>query len=119
MGSHKLTSRVNMKITEHTFSSSSDLQRMADLVLKFPAENLHVVDLPYRFSSWSFDYPENVRLWIDENGELLVWAVLQVPFWTLDYAYNPELHDQLHLQILGWADKQAHKIVGTPSGHPA
>ncbi len=107
-----------MEITEHTFLGNSDLHEMADLVHEFPTENLHVVDLPYRFSSWSFDYPENIRLWKDEEGKLLAWAVLQIPFWTIDYSYNPEF-PHLHQRILRWADEQARKIAGTPSGHPA
>src|SRR5574341_791742 len=108
-----------MEIMENTFSGDTDLQRMADLVYRFLNENIHAVDLPYRFSSWSFDYPENIRLWTDENNQLLGWAVLQVPFWTIDYAYHPEFHLRLHPQILRWADAQARKLVGTASGHPA
>jgi ribosomal protein S18 acetylase RimI-like enzyme len=108
-----------MKITERTFSGYTDLPAMAELVRKFPAENIHVVDLPYRLSSWAFDYPENIRLWTDENGELLAWAILQVPFWTIDYAIHPEFQHTLHAQILKWADEQARKIVNTPSGHSA
>ena len=108
-----------MEILERVFTGDTDLEPMAELVRKFPAENLHVVDLPYRFSSWSFDYPENIRLWTDRHGKLLAWAVLQVPFWTIDYAYNPEFHDPLHLQVLKWADQQARQIVNTSSGHPA
>lgn len=109
----------NMKITERAFSRDLDLQAMAELVRKFPTENIHFVDLPYRFSSWSFDYPENIRLWSDENGELLAWAILQVPFWTIDYAYHPEFHHKIFPQILNWADEHAKKIVNTPSGHSA
>ena len=108
-----------MEIMERTFSGDADLQKMAELVRKFPAENIHIVDLPYRLSSWSFDYPENIRLWSDEHGQLLAWAILQVPFWKVDYAYHPEFQNTLHPQILRWADEQAHKIVGTASGHPA
>lgn len=108
-----------MEIIERNYSNDSDLQAMADLVRKFPAENIHVVDLPYRLSSWSFDYPENIRLWTDENNQLLAWAVLQVPFWTIDYAYNPTFHHEVHPRILKWADEHAKKIVNTPSGHSA
>jgi mycothiol synthase len=108
-----------MNIMERAFSGDADLQQMAELVRTFPMENIHVVDLPYRFSSWSFDYPENIRLWMDEQGQLLAWAVLQIPFWTIDYAYHPEFHHLLRAQILRWADEQACKIVGTASGHPA
>ena len=107
-----------MQIIERNFSGYTDLPAMAELVRKFPTENLHVVDLPYRFSSWSFDYPENIHLWSDEQGQLLAWAILQVPFWTIDYAYRPDMPD-LHQQILKWADEHAQKIVNTPSGHSA
>lgn len=107
-----------MQITERNFSGRADLEAMAVLVRKFPAENLHVVDLPYRLSSWSFDFPENIRLWNDENGQLVAWAALQVPFWTVDYAVHPEFGG-LHPHILKWADEQAQKIMDTPSGHPA
>jgi len=108
-----------MKITEHNFSGNSDLDAMAGLVRKFPTENLHTVDLPYRFSSWTFDYPENINLWFDENNQLLAWVVLQVPFWTMDYAYRPELHQEIHPQILRWADEQARVLINKPNGHPA
>lgn len=108
-----------MKIADHAFAGNSDMQAMADLVREFPAGNLHLADLPYRFSSWAFDFPENIRLWRNENGQLLAWAVLQVPFWTIDYAYHPDLHQDLHARILKWADDQARAIVNTPSGHPA
>ena len=108
-----------MKIMESTLSGDADLRQMAELVRKFPTENLHLVDLPYRFSSWSFDYPENIRLWTNGQGELLAWAVLQIPFWTIDYAFHPEFHHELHPQILRWANDQAGKVVGTASGHPA
>lgn len=108
-----------MQIIEQSFSGKADLEAMTELVRKFPTENIHVVDLPYRLSSWSFDYPENIRLWTNENGQLLAWAILQVPFWTIDYAYDPEFHQELYPQILKWADEQARKIVDTPSGHSA
>jgi hypothetical protein len=58
-------------------------------------------------------------LWSDENGKLLAWAILQVPFWKIDYSYNLKFHHQIHSQILKWADEQAQKIVNTPSGHPS
>ena len=108
-----------MKILECHFSGDADLRRMAELVRQFPDQNIHVVDLPYRLCSWSFDFPENIRLWKDEQGQLLAWAVLQVPFWKIDYAYNPAFQAILHPQILTWADGQADKIVGKPNGHPA
>jgi mycothiol synthase len=108
-----------MEIVERSFSGEADLQCMADLVRRFPDKNIHVVDLPYRLCTRSFDHPENIRLWTNKNGQLLAWAVLQVPFWKIDYAYDPEFQNTLHPQILRWADAQARRIVGTASGHPS
>jgi len=108
-----------MPIGEQIFSGENDLDAMAELVHQFPAENLHVVDLPYRLSSWAFGFSDNVRLWRDEQDHLIAWAVLQIPFWTFDYAIHPEFQQELHPQILKWADAQAQKTVNTPSGHPS
>jgi len=108
-----------MPINERNFSGKNDLDAMAKLVYQFPAGNLHVVDLPYRLSSWAFDFPDNIRLWHDEQNHLIAWAALQVPFWTFDYAIHPEFQQELHPQILKWADAQAQKIINTASGHPA
>jgi ribosomal protein S18 acetylase RimI-like enzyme len=92
---------------------------MAALVRGFPSGNLHVTDLPYRFSSWAFDYPGNVGLWFDAEGRLLAWAVMQTPFWTIDYACHPGADRNLHRRILAWADRCARQILDTPSGCPA
>jgi mycothiol synthase len=99
--------------------SRADLPAIAALVHNFPDGNLHTVDLPYRLCSWSFDYPENTQLWSTAKGELLAWAVLQVPFWTIDYAFHPDTDLNLHQMILDWADGQAKALLNTPSGHSA
>ena len=91
---------------------------MAALVYAFRSGNLHVVDLPYRLSSWAFDYPENIRLWVNDGGQLLAWVVMQTPFWTIDYAYHPSADKTLYQQILAWADSRAYQVRGTASGHP-
>jgi ribosomal protein S18 acetylase RimI-like enzyme len=101
-----------------TFQDETDKQRMSALVHQFPADNLHVADLPYRLSSWAFDDPDNVRLWFDDEEQLVGWAVLQTPFWTIDYAYNPNVEGRLHPEILAWADNRARQVVNTPSGRP-
>lgn len=104
---------------QREFSGEVDLQAMAALVYDFPASNLHVADLTYRFSSWAFDYPDNVGLWVDAGGQLLAWAVMQTPFWTIDYTCHPEVDGNLHRQVLDWADGRARCALGTPSGRPA
>lgn len=107
-----------MQIKQREFSDTEDIQAMISLARAFPTHNLHVVDLPYRLSSWALDDPENTGLWIDSDGELLAWAVLQSPFWTIDYAFHPDAEVHLHRQVLTWADHRAHLLVDTPYEHP-
>ena len=108
-----------MKYHQRPFLKAADKYTMADLAQKFAAQNLHVVDLPYRLSSWAMDSAENIRLWVDEEQQLIAWAVLQTPFWTIDYVCHPAPEQQLHSEILTWADQRAREIVSTEFGHPA
>jgi mycothiol synthase len=107
-----------MKIGQREFSGETDKQAMIALAHTFPPDNLHVVDLPYRLSSWALDYPDNIRLWINAEGQLLAWAVMQTPFWAIDYVYHPRADKSLHRQILTWADKRARTVFDTSIGHP-
>lgn len=106
-------------MNRRAYRSSADAGRMLALVRRCPAGNLHTADLPYRLSSWAFDYPANVSLWEDETGALLGWAALQPPFWTIDYAFDPAAGQQMHRDILAWADERARVALGTDAGRPA
>ncbi len=108
-----------MTITQRPFSTEQDKYRMSALACQFAENNLHVTDLPYRLSSWAFDDPENIRLWFDEDQQLVAWAALQTPFWTIDYACHPEQETYLHREILAWADQRAQAIQNTPYERPA
>jgi mycothiol synthase len=92
---------------------------MAALAQAAPAENLHITDLPYRLSSWALDCPANAALWEDDRGQLHAWAVMQTPFWTIDYALRPGAAPDLHRQVLAWVDARARSSLDTPHGHPA
>jgi len=106
------------RIIRREFSGQADLRAMAALVHEAPADNLHVADLPWHLSSWAFDYPDNVGLWVDAGGQMLAWAVMQTPFWTIDCACHPAADKNLHRQLLAWADDRARQTLGTPSGRP-
>lgn len=108
-----------MSLQQRAYAGPSDHNAMVDLVHSYPAENLHVVDLPYRFSSWAFDEPSNIRLWTDVAGRVAAWAILQTPFWSLDYAYRPDVGDEVHADLLAWADGRASAAVDTAYGRPA
>ncbi len=108
-----------MTIIQRSFSTVQDKYLMSALARQCSENNLHVIDLPYRLSSWAFDNPENICLWFDENQQLVAWAVLQTPFWTIDYVYLPDTELNLHQEILAWADQRARVILNTAHGRPA
>jgi mycothiol synthase len=107
-----------MKHTSRPYQAETDKLLMAALARQYASEHLHGIDLPYRLSSWALDEPKNARLWFDSAGNLLAWAVLQTPFWTIDYVC-PSLESDLHREILAWADEGARQVLDTPYGHPA
>ena len=100
------------------FSGGRDLEAMLALARATTIANLHLVNLPYRLSSWALDDLDNVGLWVSAGGQLRAWAVTQAPFWTIDYTYDPERGVALHREILSWADDRARRLLGTPFGHP-
>ena len=107
-----------MKIKQRAYAGAGDVQPMMALAHVLPADNLHVVDQPYRFSSWALDEPDNVQLWVDEQEQVVAWVVMQTPFWSIDYACHPTVSDEVHPQLLAWADQRARHLVGSDFGRP-
>ena len=92
---------------------------MLALAQSSAADDVHAVDLPYRFASWAFDAPDNIALWVDDAGELVAWAAMQTPFWAIDIVIRPHAESSaLHQVILMWADARAKAIVNTRFGRP-
>jgi ribosomal protein S18 acetylase RimI-like enzyme len=104
---------------QRSFSTEQDKYLMSALAREFSGNNLHVIDLPYRLSSWALDNPKNVALWFDKNQQLVAWAVLQTPFWTIDYVCDREQESHLHREIISWADQRAQAIKNTSYERPA
>jgi mycothiol synthase len=106
-------------VLRRPYTGGDDRQRMVALASAHPEQSVHQVDLPYRLSSWALDDANNVALWSNMEGRLVAWAVMQTPFWAVDYVYEPGLDPDLHRRILAWADERARQLVGTPDGRPA
>lgn len=105
---------------ERNYQGNDDRDLMLELAHRRPNDYIHVIDLPYRLSSWALNDPDNTRMWFDDLGNLSAWAVMQSPFWTIDYAIDPA-HDQtLHNEVLGWAVERASTFRNdTVYGRPA
>lgn len=100
------------------FRGDIDLKSMLSLVRENPEPCVHVVDLPYRLSSWVMENPGNVALWEDKHGQLMAWAVLQTPFWILDFALHPSAPTDALATVLLWADGAAADLSATMYGRP-
>lgn len=101
------------------FRGPEDWPGMAAIVNARQADHLHVVDLPYRLCSWAFDDPANCTLWEDAGGQIMAWAALQPPFWSIDYALHQDAPPGTLELALAWAEQRARAIEGTPFARPA
>lgn len=109
-----------MSFSRDLYVGTSDWRSMSRMSHAAPDANLHLMDLPYRLSSWALDDAQNVAFWRDATGQLVAWAVLQTPFWTMDFAHLPTSDTtSLYPLMLAWADERARAIVNTPGGHLA
>ena len=114
-----------MRIRQRKFTGDADIQAMIALAHAAPSsqihlvEQIHLVDLPYRLSSWALDEPDNVALWVDDQNRLAAWAVLQTPFWTIDSVCQPGLGTDFYDRILDWANQRAQEVAGTRFGRPS
>ncbi|MBK9747388.1 MAG: GNAT family N-acetyltransferase [Chloroflexi bacterium] len=88
---------------------AADLTQIAAFFAAHPQGFANRVDLPYRLASWSLEDPANVRLW-ESDGELQAVAMLQLPWFTLDYTTVPGV-DHLLPEILAWATERMTAIA--------
>jgi mycothiol synthase len=93
-------------------------QQVLRLVHNSPRAHVHVVDLPYRLSSWAWSSPPQTQRWVASDGELHAWACLQTPFWSLDFVVHPDAAPTLTGEVLAWADAQALAMLSTEYGRP-
>ncbi len=108
-----------MSLRPRPFRGDADRVAMAAVAGAHPDGHLHLVDLPYRLCSWAFDDPANAALWEDAASVVRAWAVLQPPFWSVDYALDPAAPAGTLQTLLAWADGRTHAVTGTPLARPA
>src|SRR2546425_4449192 len=81
---------MTLTITARTESGPAHRERIGTLVSSFPDRHLQVLDLMYRLTSPAFAR-NGVRLWEDEDGSLVGFAVWQPEFRMLDYGFDPRV----------------------------
>ncbi len=81
--------------------------------------HLHLIDLPYRLSSWALDRADNLRVLRDDRGEPCAWAVLQTPFWSIDIVADAAGEPSAYAEVLSWAVERAQATAADPEfGRP-
>lgn len=93
------------------FSSlSSTFDQIEKFTLRNPTVCFHVVDMPYRLCSPAAQDAANSRVWTDEQGEVIGFGVVQVPFSSLDWAAAPG-HERLHEEIVAWGVASLNEVA--------
>ena len=106
-----------MTLKERAYRSQSDWQAIAELI-QSDDHFYHRVDFPWRLCSTSLEDSRNAMVWEDEHGQMEVFAALQFPWLTVDYAIRPALRSwDLERQIINWAETRLHQIAQETSSH--
>lgn len=108
-----------MEFSQRVFAGTADPPATQALARTWREAHLHTTDLSWRLTSWALDEPENAVLWHDDAGQLVAWAALQTPFWTIDLIVHPGHEGILFPRILEWADTRARAVSATQYGHPS
>jgi mycothiol synthase len=93
-----------MDMSMRPLAGQRDLQRVYEFTQACAADAFHVVDLPYRLCTPSAQEPGNAVLWEDKQGRLRGFAIVQLPWLTVDYVIHPEARAAgLEETVLAWA----------------
>lgn len=107
-----------MSIQQRAYRGQEDWPSFCSIVYAFPENNFHVIDFPYRLCSFSLEDERNVAIWEDDSGNVVAFAIWQVPFAVLDYSFHPALKEQdIERRILTWAMERFRQVaqdVGRP-----
>ncbi len=82
-------------------STTSTLEKILAFTQHYPTACFHTIDMPYRLCTAAAQDPANGRLWTDESGEVLGFALTQLPFHVLDWAVRPG-NEELQKEIVAW-----------------
>ena len=90
------------------WQSAEDTNAIYALAALLPEEAIAAAALPYQLSSWAMDDPNNLLLWTTPDGELMAFALFQVPFAALYYGIHPSV-DKVALEdeIFAWSKERA------------
>lgn len=87
-----------------TASVETQRERIQALVARFPERHIHVLDAMYRLTSPVLVDSSGVRVWEEEGGHLVGFAIWHPAFKVLDYGFDPHAGGRrLADDVLEWA----------------
>lgn len=80
------------------------LNALLDVDPKHP--HIHIVDMPYRFTSIWQDHDCEIGIW-EKASQVVAWAIFQPAWWNLDFAVHPSLRgSEIEQEIFLWGKEQ-------------
>ena len=106
-----------MTLHQRAYAGQSDWQAVAELI-QSDDQFYQLMDYPWRLCSTSLEDHRNATAWEDEDGQMQVFAALQFPWLTVDYAIRPATRSwELEKQIIHWAETRLHEIAHETNSH--
>ena len=94
------------------FRGPDDFAAIMALAIQTPIEQFSATALPYQLSSWAADDPANLGLWEEVQGQLIAYALFQVPFGSLLYGILPTADTAARTaMILHWGVTRATAVA--------
>jgi mycothiol synthase len=108
---------IFMKLEQRAYRGQSDWQAVADLI-QADSQFHHRIDFPWRLCSTSLEDYRNAAVWQNEQEQMQMFAALQFPWLTLDYAIHPKIRNwELEAQVINWAETRLRQISDETDSH--
>jgi len=106
-----------MNTHQRSYRGEQDWQAIASLI-QADTHFYHPIDFSWRLCSTSLEDGRNAAVWEDEHSAMQVFAALQFPWLTVDYAVHPGVRTrELETAVLAWADARLGEIAAETGDH--
>ena len=106
-----------MSLERRSYHGESDWPMIAGLISDDPAFHQRY-DFPWRLCSTSLENHKNAAIWEDENKQPRIFASLQFPWLTLDYAIHPGIRTwEAEAIVIEWGESRLHQIAEETNSH--
>lgn len=94
------------------WQNTEDTLAIYAMAAHLPDEAIAAAALPYQLSSWAAEEPKNLALWTTPDGELMAFALFQIPFGALYYGIHPQADlATIEDAILVWGKQRANELA--------